>query len=112
MKIFTRIVALCFAVLLLAYASACVKQPIAKQETVDLRPAISFTPKSETQLTSTYAVYIDGLPMGTADQYVTGVAELRVLSGSHIVELKNNGETVLSTKIYLGDGATKALQIP
>ncbi|SMF47691.1 hypothetical protein SAMN02745866_03073 [Alteromonadaceae bacterium Bs31] len=112
MKTFIRIILLCCCSALLMLTSACVKQPTTMEETVDLRPAISFTPLNETQAGSAYAVYVDGLAMGTADQYLTGVAALRVLSGSHVVELKLNGETVLQTKIYLGDGAVKALQIP
>jgi len=106
---FLPLLALCLG---LAFVSACVKQPTRSEDTVDLRPAISFTLKSETQIAANYHVFIDQLHMGTADKYLKGQAALRVLPGSHIVQLKLNGNTVLEQKIYLGDGAVKHILLP
>jgi len=112
MRTLSKIMALSLSIACLLLATACVKQPTQSEATVDLRPAISFTPKSETQITSAYTVFVDNLPMGTADQYLTGEAALRVLAGTHVVELRRGDETVLKEKVYLGDGAIKSLLIP
>lgn len=103
------ILAFVFSVLLL---SGCVQTPTEDGYTVDLRPAISFIPRDKTQDTTAYTVYVDNLNMGSASQYLDKEAALRLLSGSHLIEVKRNSETVFSTKVYLGDRAIKTFNLP
>lgn len=100
------------ALVVLVTLSGCVKQPTRNEQTVDMRPAISFTPKSKSQVAASYSVYVDNLDMGDAAQFITGESALRVLSGTHLIELKRGDDTVLSNKVFLGDGATKSFVLP
>lgn len=100
------------ALFALVTLSGCVQQPTRSEQTVDMRPAISFTPKSESHIATGYSVYVDNLEMGNAAEFITGKSALRVLSGTHLIELKHEGDTVLSTKVFLGDGAVKSFILP
>jgi len=92
--------------------SGCVQQPTQSEYTVDLRPAISFIPKNDTQNTAAYTIFVDNLDMGPASEYLHEQAALRVLSGSHLIEIKRDQETVFRSKVYLGDGAIKTFTLP
>lgn len=101
-----------FVLIFIASLSACAKQPTISETTVDLRPALSFTLASKKQDASSFEVFVDGLNMGSAEQYIQGKAALRVLSGTHLIQVKQHGQVVLEQKIYLGDSAVKSLSLP
>lgn len=96
----------------LLLATGCVKQPTRSEKTVDDRPAISFAVKNETQVPGEYTILVDKLAMGTADQFLENEAALRLLSGSHVLQLIRGNEIVLEQTLYLGDGGIKVIQLP
>jgi hypothetical protein len=89
-----------------ALLSGCIQTPTEKQGVVDNRPQLTFS-FADGNKERGYIVYLDGLEMGGADQYMEGRVALRVLSGTHILRVENAGQIVLEDKIYLGDGASK-----
>lgn len=96
---------------LLLFLAACVKQPTLSENVVDDRPAITFKSQSGA-LRPGDEVYVDNLPVGDAWRYQSSKAALRILSGSHLIEVKRNGEIVFEQTIYVGDGAVKQILIP
>ncbi|WP_075187808.1 hypothetical protein [Teredinibacter haidensis] len=103
------IISFCLTALLL---TGCVKQPTTSEITVDQRPAISFIPASKGQKTAEFEVVVDSLVMGRANEFINGEAALKLLSGTHLIQLIRNNEVVFSSTIYLGDGAIKSLPLP
>lgn len=94
-------------------ASACTIQlPTEKQEVADLRPQFSFSLADPNDDAGRYRVFVDGLDMGMASNYVAGKTALKVLSGTHVVKVESGGQTVVQERIYLGDGATRTILIP
>ena len=92
--------------------TACIQVPTEKQEVADLRPAFSFSLSDPGDDAGAYKVYVDGLDMGSAANYVAGKNSLKVLSGTHILKVEGRGRVVLEERIYLGDGANRTILIP
>lgn len=100
-------------VLLLAlHMTACVQMPTEKQEVADLRPQLSFSLADPDDDAGLYRVYLDGLDMGLAASYMTGKNGMKVLSGTHVVRVEGRGRVVFQERLYLGEGATRAILIP
>ncbi|GDY28224.1 MULTISPECIES: hypothetical protein [unclassified Agarivorans] len=91
--------------------SACVQMPTSTSTTIDNRPQLSFIAASEQINLSDYSVWVDGLESGLASDYQAEKAALRVLSGTHQIELKKAGEIIQKETIYLGDGVTKHMVV-
>ena len=102
------------AVLLLAalHMAACIQLPTEKQEVADLRPHFSFALADPGDDAAQYRVFVDGLDMGAASNYVAGSNALKVLSGTHLVKVESRGRVVLEERVFLGDGATRTILIP
>ena len=79
--------------------------PTEKQGVADVRPQLSFQLASPAMEAA--QVVIDGLPIGEAGRYVAGVASLRVLPGTHDLQVTLGGRSVLSERFYVGDGVNK-----
>ena len=88
---------------------ACTQMPTEKQTVVDLRPQISF--KLIDPSKGSAAVYVDGLLMGQVNEFIEGVAAMRVLTGNHQVRVELNGNILLNDKHYLADGVSRTLII-
>lgn len=91
--------------------AACMQLPTEKQEVSDLRPALSFSLADAADDPNVYRVYVDGLDMGNVANYTAGKNSLKVLSGMHLVKIEGRGRVVFEERIYLGDGATRTIQI-
>ncbi|BEU04323.1 hypothetical protein OAG1_31230 [Agarivorans sp. OAG1] len=91
--------------------AGCVQMPTTTSTTVDNRPQLSFIAASDNVVLSEYKVWVDGLESGLASDYKADSAALRLLPGSHVIELKRNEEVILKEKIYLGDGVTKQVVV-
>lgn len=91
--------------------SACVQMPTHTSSTVDNRPQLSFIAASEQANLSEYTIWIDGLESGKASDFKVDEAALRVLPGSHLIELKKGDNVVLEETIYVGDGVTKKMVV-
>lgn len=99
-----------FAVALAGIAlSACTQMPTERQNVVDLRPQLSF--KFDDESLESARILIDGLDMGAAGDYREGKAALRVLSGTHIVRVVQNGRTIVEEKVYAGDGVNRSILV-
>jgi hypothetical protein len=100
------------AVLCLA-ASACVQMPTEKSGVVDMRPQLNF------QITGSAdgaVVLIDGLDMGPVSAYLDGGGKqadsnLRVLPGTHQVQVVRGGAILADERVYLADGVTKTILV-
>jgi nucleoside phosphorylase len=91
--------------------SACVQMPTEKQQSVDLRPQISFAINSGSPAHDQMEVFLDGLPVGPVSNYLVGQQALRVLSGSHVIRIMAAGSLIKEERIYVGDGMTKVITV-
>ena len=95
-----------FCILLL---TACVQMPTEKSVVLDMRPQLSFYLSSEGLRTA--RVLVDDLDLGAVGDYQTGQATLRILSGTHRVQVMLDGQMRFDEKIYVGDGVQRNLLI-
>ncbi len=86
--------------------TGCIQTPTEMQSVVDNRPQLTFSLASHGNAED-YAIFVDNLEMGSADNYLSGKNALRVLPGTHILRIERSGVVISEEKIYLGDGATK-----
>lgn len=86
--------------------AGCVQMPTEKQAVVDQRPQISFRLVHEGQ--SAARVYVDKLDMGAAGEYAEGKGALRVLPGTHLVEVRLGSQQLLNERVYLADGVSRS----
>jgi hypothetical protein len=79
--------------------------PTEQIRSVDSRPSI-FLKGAPAQAN----IFIDNLRVGIAEDY----AEKAILleNGTHVVEVKKNGRTLFSEKIFVSGAMTKTLLIP
>lgn len=99
-----------FAALLAVVAlSGCVQMPTETQSVVDQRPQISFQLNSDAQ--GAARVFVDRLDMGAAGDYAAGKGALRVLPGTHLVEVQLGAERLLNERVYLADGVSRAFRL-
>ncbi|PKG40378.1 hypothetical protein [Psychromonas sp. Urea-02u-13] len=103
----TKFIMLYFYAFVLA---GCVQMPTLESKTVDNRPQLTFSITGESNV-SNYSVSIDNLDNGSIAPYTDTNEALRVLSGTHLIEIYKNNELISSRKIYLGDGVTKEIII-
>lgn len=90
-------------------AAGCVQMPTEKQGIADVRPQLSF--QLATPEMGAAQVVVDGLAMGDASRYVAGVASLRVLPGTHDLQVTLGGRTVLAERFYVADGVNKTFML-
>jgi len=99
-----------FAILLASISlSACVQMPTETQSVVDQRPQISFQIGNEGQQAA--RVLVDRLDMGTVGDYAAGKGALRVLPGTHVVEVRLGAQQLLNERVYLADGVARTFRL-
>lgn len=91
--------------------SACVQMPTEEQSVVDLRPQIAFRITNTTLPPAQLRVFVDNLDMGSADRYLEGKGALRILPGTHLVRVENQGRVVLNETVYVADGVARTFVI-
>lgn len=90
-----------------ATLSAC-SYPTEVAQTVDSRPQVTF----KTALNANrMALSVDGLPAGHVSDYLAGKAALRVLPGTHVIDVVKPDGARFQERIYVGDGVTKTVVI-
>ena len=89
--------------------AACVQTPTRNTQLVDDRPGLAFELSSPTA--ENYELKVDGVSYGRVGQYLVGENRLRIINGSHLVELVNGGQTVFTKKVYLGSGSNRVLKV-
>ncbi|GAB3654607.1 hypothetical protein [Ramlibacter alkalitolerans] len=87
----------------------CVQMPTEKAGIPDVRPQISFRLIDESVRSA--HIFIDGIHMGTAADYMDGVAALRLLPGTHMLKVTFMGATLMEEKFYVGDGVQRTFTV-
>lgn len=82
--------------------TGCVQMPTEKQSISDLRPSISFRTESQTLYKA--RVLVDGKDMGRVGDFVEGVSVLRILPGTHNLQVLSGQSILMDQRIYLADG--------
>ena len=96
-------------VLFMALAlAACVQSPTQNTQVVDDRPGLAFelAPAADN-----YELKIDGVSYGRVGQYRAGERLLKIIDGTHQVELISDGKVVYQKEIYLGAGSNRILKV-
>ena len=91
--------------------AACVQMPTERQSVADLRPQISFKLSETNSLVRTGRVILDGQDVGTAQDYADGVNSLKVLPGTHLLQVVNGSSILLEERFYLADGVNKTFAV-
>jgi hypothetical protein len=94
-----------------AILAACVQMPTEKQQSVDLRPQLSFAVSLGGPAADNLEVYVDGLPMGRVSNFLVGQQALRVLPGTHVVRIMSGQSVIKEERIYVGDAMTKVITV-
>lgn len=97
------------ALLATAGMTGCVQMPTETASVVDQRPQISFQIGNESQQAA--RVLVDRLDMGAVGDYAAGKAALRVLPGTHVVEVRLGGQQLLNERVYLADGVSRSFRL-
>lgn len=85
--------------------AACTQMPTEKQGVSDMRPQVSF--RFENGDMGAAQVLVDGLAMGQAGQYADGTSSLRLVPGTHLVQVMWQGRAVLNERFYSADGVNR-----
>lgn len=91
--------------------AACVQMPTEKQGVADLRPQISFKVDTANANTASSRIFVDGIDVGAASDFVDGVNSLKILPGTHQIKVVGNGGTLLEERVYIGDGVNKSFTL-
>lgn len=97
------------AMLAVSALAGCVQMPTETQSVVDQRPQISFQIGHEGQQAA--RVLVDRLDMGAVGDYATGKGALRVLPGTHVIEVRLGSQQLLNERVYLADGVSRAFRL-
>jgi uncharacterized membrane protein len=85
-----------FSLLALVFFVCSCSMPTTTVRTVDDRPTLAFKGAPEGAL-----LYIDGLSMGTADQYNGEPTVLTIEPGTHTVRVTVGNETIYEQRIFV-----------
>ncbi len=86
---------------------ACIQPPTSSASVSDIRPGISFNASNATDA----SVIVDGQSMGLVGDFLTGHGLLRVLPGTHQVEVIRGEAVLLDERVYLGDGVNRSFRV-
>ena len=95
-------------VLILVVFTASCQMPSEAVVSGDNSAGLSFKLMNDT---NDYDIYVDGLSMGKAADYVEGVSILKILPGSHVIRVERAGLVVFEEKHYVAAGANKVLVV-
>ena|ERR1700687_2463557 len=59
---------------------------------------------------SDHRIFVDGKLIGPGDDYSSSRV-LAVVPGPHLVEITQGGNTILSQKVFIGVGSTRAIEV-
>jgi hypothetical protein len=75
--------------------------------TVESKPQLAIANASPSSM-----LLIDGVPVGLAAAYDGKKNTLQIDRGTHRIEVQDQGRTVFSQTVYLGDDLTKTITLP
>lgn len=102
MKVLTMVLSVLFLI-------GCVQGPTRNTQTVDDRPGIAFN--IDTAAAEQYELKVDGVSYGRVGQYLAGENVLKLVDGSHSIELVSDGTVVYQDKVYLGAGVNRVIKV-
>ncbi len=85
--------------------SACTQMPTEKQGVTDMRPQIAF--RYERPEMAQAKVSVNGINMGSVATYRDSVASLKLVPGTHHLQVTLTGTLVLDERFYIADGVNK-----
>jgi hypothetical protein len=89
----------------------CVQYPTERQSVVDLRPQVSFRFDVQDMRLLEARVLIDGVESGRLGDFVDGKGALRILPGTHSIQVVSGSEVLLTERAYLGDGVSRPFNV-
>lgn len=96
------------AVMIAAAAASCaVKYPETRTDTVDERPQLVVANAGEGAV-----LIVDGVTIGPAQNFDGKPGALRLPEGTHVVEIQQNGVSVLKETVFLTDAVTRTISVP
>ena len=90
--------------------TACVQTPTQTTSTVDNRPRVAFDEKLPGE-PSDYTVFVDGISYGLMSQYLVDEATLRLVEGTHLIEVEGASGVIFSTTVFLGASSTRVIKV-
>lgn len=96
------------ATLVCTLAAGCVQMPTEKQAVSDIRPQISFKANLGDPRLASARVILDNMDVGTVQDYIDGVATLKVLPGTHHLRVVQSSQVLHEERFYAGDGVNKS----
>lgn len=94
----------------LVLLAGCVQMPTERQGAVDLRPRIGFSVSSGSEAPNA-RVLIDGLDAGPLSSFQNDTGTLRILPGTHRVQVSDGRRVLFDDKVFLADGAHRSLNL-
>lgn len=94
---------------LLCVLAGCVQSPTKNTQVVDDRPGLAFDLPSSSS--ARYELLVDGVSYGVVGQYQAGDSMLKLIDGTHQIELVDGGKTMFSQTIYLGAGVNRIVKV-
>lgn len=101
-----RYLILMMGVLLLA---GCIQSPTHGTQTVDDRPGLTFSLHDRSA--RDYELRVDGVSYGPVGQYLEGENLLKLVDGTHVVELWSGEDRMFQQRIYLGAGVNRVITV-
>lgn len=89
----------------------CVQYPTERHGVVDLRPQISFRFDPADGRMNEARVLVNGLDSGRLGDFLEGKGSLRVLSGTHNIQVVSGFDVLLNERAYLGDGVARPFNV-
>lgn len=89
--------------------TACSQAPTRNTQVVDDRPGIAFELPSVAS--EYYELRIDGVSYGYVGEYQAGENLLKIVDGTHQVELLSDDEVVYRKEVYLGAGVNRIFKV-
>ena len=89
-----------------AVLSGCTQMPTEKQGVADMRPQIAFI--YERPEMAQAQISINGINMGSAAAYRDSVSALKLLPGTHHLQVTLGGALILDERFYVADGVNKS----
>jgi len=87
----------------------CVQSPTKDTRVVDDRPGLTFDLQSSAS--RNHELFVNGVSYGPVSQYLEGSSRLRLVDGTHRIELLHNGEVTFSERVYLGAGVNRVIKV-
>ncbi|MGV1045451.1 hypothetical protein [Limnohabitans sp.] len=85
--------------------TACTQLPTEKQGVADMRPQIAF--RYERPEMAQALVSVNGINMGSVASYRDSVASLKLVPGTHHLQVTLSGTLLLDERFYIADGVNK-----